>query len=122
MEERTELARKTLKLDYSGLGISQLPKVIYTDPVLRHVRILWLNENEFDEMPADIARFKKLTQLRVFKNRLRELPPAIGELEALQILWLQDNLLTTLPPEIERLSNLTLLSLKVNPQPQTLSP
>lgn len=115
VEERTELARKTLKLDYSGLGISELPQVIYTDPVLRHVRILWLNDNDFDELPATIGHFKRLTQLRVFKNRLRELPPQIGELGALQILWLQDNLLTTLPAEIECLSNLTLLSLKGNP-------
>jgi len=27
LEERTELARKTLKIDYSSLGISSLPKV-----------------------------------------------------------------------------------------------
>jgi CCR4-NOT transcription complex subunit 6 len=61
------------------------------------------------------GHFKLLTQLRIFKNRLRSLPPQIGDLSALQILWLQDNLLTTLPPEIEKLSNLTLLSLKGNP-------
>jgi hypothetical protein len=61
------------------------------------------------------GHFQRLTQLRIFKNRLRSLPPQIGDLPALQILWLQDNLLTTLPPEIEKLSNLTLLSLKGNP-------
>ena len=56
VEERSELARKTLKLDYSGLGISQLPPAIYSDPVLRHVRILWLNENDFEVLPADIGK------------------------------------------------------------------
>ena len=113
--ERTELARRTLKIDFSGLGISMIPEIIYTDPVLRNIRILWLNENDFEELPADIGHFKMLTQLRIFKNKLRQLPPQIGDLEALQILWLQDNALTTLPPEIEKLSNLTLLSLKGNP-------
>ena len=94
---------------------SSLPSIIYTDPVLRNIRILWLNENELEELPADIGHFQLLTQLRIFKNRLRQLPPQIGDLAALQILWLQDNFLTTLPPEIEKLSNLTLLSLKGNP-------
>ena len=60
-------------------------QVIYTDPVLRHVRILWLNDNEFEELPTSIGHFKLLTQLRIFKNRLRCLPPQIGDLPALQV-------------------------------------
>jgi Leucine-rich repeat (LRR) protein len=66
---------------------SSLPSIIYTDPVLRNIRILWLNENELEELPADIGHFQLLTQLRTFKNRLRQLPPQIGDLAALQILW-----------------------------------
>lgn len=115
VEERTELARHTLKLDYSSLALASIPPVVFTDWALRHVRILWLNDNDIAELPAEIGILKELTQLRVFKNKLVQLPPEIGELSALQILWVQDNLLTTLPSEIEKLSSLTLLSLTGNP-------
>jgi Leucine-rich repeat (LRR) protein len=115
VDERADVARKTLKLDFSGLGICDIPSYVYSDPLLRHIRILWLNQNEFESLPPEISRLQDLTQLRVFQNKLRYLPPEIGDLGKLQILWLQDNLLDTLPPEIEKLTSLTLLSLKGNP-------
>jgi flagellar biosynthesis GTPase FlhF len=41
VDDRAEVARKTLKLDLSGLGICDMPAYVYGDPLLRHIRILF---------------------------------------------------------------------------------
>lgn len=87
--DKTELAKQSMKLDYSGLGMSSLPSIVFKDTMLIRIHILWLNQNDFEALPPEIGLLQELTQLRCFQNHLRFLPPEIGLLGKLQILWLQ---------------------------------
>ena len=98
--ERADVARRSLKLDLTGLQLTEVPGFLYADPLLKHLRILWLSNNLLDALPPELVKLAELSQLRAQRNRLRALPPALGRLPRLQILWLQDNRLETLPPEV----------------------
>ena len=66
-------------------------------------------------LPPEIGELQSLTVLNLGFNRLSALPAEIGELSNLKVLYLNDNNLKTLPPEIGQLSNLRELYLSGNP-------
>lgn len=78
-----------LELDLSGLTLPTLPD-LNTD--FSHVGSLKLNNMNLTESPEGfLTRFRHLRWLNMANNRLRDLPPAIGEMHGMTRLFLQGN-------------------------------
>eukprot|EP01127_Copromyxa_protea_P014192 TRINITY_DN3905_c0_g1_i3.p1 TRINITY_DN3905_c0_g1~~TRINITY_DN3905_c0_g1_i3.p1 ORF type:complete len:180 (+),score=20.48 TRINITY_DN3905_c0_g1_i3:274-813(+) len=83
---------------------------------LLNLKELYLNNNEFTELPPVITHLTSLTNLSLPYNRLKMLPSEISCLTNLHVLCLQDNCLTDLPFELGNLPRLTSLYLYFNKQ------
>ena len=84
-----------LELDLSGLQLHSLPDL---DVDFSHVGSLKLNNMSLSTSPEGfLARFKHLRRLYMTDNQLRELPPAVGEMNGLTILDLRNNLMSLTP-------------------------
>lgn len=59
--------------------------------------MLWCNNCDLDELPAELAQCQRLDTLGARGNRLRGLPEAMCQLPALRWLTLENNRLETLP-------------------------
>ncbi|KAG8680183.1 hypothetical protein FRC11_002841, partial [Ceratobasidium sp. 423] len=75
---------------------------------------LSLANNHITALPSELFQLNNLTLLSLRGNKLRSLPPAIGNLKALRSLNIANNELTTLPSE---LSYLNLQTLLLDPNP-----
>lgn len=83
-----------------------------------------LSKNRLREIPAAIGSLKNLKRLILFKNLIEELPAEIGELGELEELIINQNELTTLPPEIGKLKKLRYIDMWSNnivSLPQTMA-
>ncbi|XP_031731844.1 ras suppressor protein 1, partial [Anarrhichthys ocellatus] len=67
------------------------------------LRGLYLSDNDFEALPADIGKLTKLQILSLRDNDLISLPKEIGDLTQLKELHIQGNRLTVLPPELGNL-------------------
>ena len=121
-------------LDLSGLGLTQIPPLIWTASritILRlhhnnlatipseigsltNIKELSLSDNHLKSVPSDISLLVGLTELYLNDNELCSLPSAICNLSRLEILYLNHNCLNELPPEIGRLTSLRKLFLYGN--------
>jgi Leucine-rich repeat (LRR) protein len=79
-----------------------------------HVTSLSLYGGRLEELPAEIAGLKGLSELNLHGNHLTRLPPEIGQLNSLTELDLSGNQLSELPAEIGRLANLKKLDVSAN--------
>ena len=121
-------------LDLSGLGLSQLPKELFS---LQHLRALALAANElndqenlnqlflhlpllnvldlsynsFTRIPESIGQLQELTSLDLSRSEITKLPESIGQLRGLMLLNLQGTEITKLPESIGQLQGLRLLNL-----------
>ena len=78
-----------LELDLSGLTLPTLPDL---SSDFSHVGSLKLNNMNLTESPEGfLTRFRHLRWLNMANNRLRDLPPAIGEMHGMTRLFLQGN-------------------------------
>lgn len=78
-----------LLLDLSGLRLPSLPDI---DADFSHVGALKLSNMHLSTSPEGfLTRFRHVRWLVMARNQLRELPPAIGEMNGLTRLYLQEN-------------------------------
>jgi hypothetical protein len=128
-----ELADSLEVLNLSGNTLSSLPDDLYR---LRHMRILFVSDNDFTELPACIGRCEQLQVIGFKANRIRHvpaealppqlrsliltdnqidsLPEALGNCAHLQKLMLAGNRLQRLPDSLARCQRLELLRIAVN--------
>ena len=82
---------------------------------LNKLEQLYLDGNNFTELPAEIGDLKELRQLHVSNNQLVGLPTSIQKLNRLLGLCLDGNKLTELPAEFGDLEELRELYVSGNP-------
>lgn len=70
---------------------------------LETLRALFLGDNDFETLPAEIGNLKNLQILVLRDNELIAIPPEVGSLHRLKELHIQGNRLTVLPPELGNL-------------------
>ena len=131
--ELFDLSETLEVLDLSGNQLSSLPPEFAS---LRHLRILFLSDNEFVEFPEvlgqcvslDIVGFKAnrieniaehalpvgLRWLILTNNRISKLPKSIGRCSKLQKVMLAGNQLRELPQEMASCRRLELLRISAN--------
>ncbi|WP_254433240.1 NEL-type E3 ubiquitin ligase domain-containing protein [Pseudomonas moraviensis] len=105
------------ELDLSGLTLPTLPDLSID---FSHVGSLKLNNMNLTESPEGfLTRFRHVRWLNMAKNRLRELPPAVGEMHGMTRLFLQGNQLELTAETAQILAGRTTLRalwLQDNPQ------
>ncbi|MFJ2485736.1 NEL-type E3 ubiquitin ligase domain-containing protein [Pseudomonas sp. NPDC087639] len=106
-----------LELDLSGLKLPSLPDI---DVDFSHVGSLKLSNMDLSTSPEGfLTRFRHVRWLDTSHNQLRELPPAIGEMNGLTRLFLQKNQISLTAETARVLSERTTLRalwLHENPQ------
>lgn len=110
-----------LELDLSGLNLPSLPDL---DTDFSHVGSLKLSRMNLATSPEGfLARFQGVRWLDLSGNQLRELPPAVGEMQGLTRLFLQNNRIR-LSPETARIlsERVTLRALLINDNDLRISP
>ena len=80
-----------------------------------HLTALYLNENNLQRIPPDIALLTCLQRLDLSGNKLRSLPAELGDMTHLRELLLNNNMLRVLPYELGKLFLLRLLGIAGNP-------
>ncbi len=78
------------------------------------VRLLALQQNDLPHFPEEIGSFAKLRKLYLFRNHIKELPPAIGRLHQLEHLSLGYNRIAVIAPEFGELRRLRTLEIYSN--------
>ncbi|MBS0450798.1 MAG: protein kinase [Proteobacteria bacterium] len=85
---RAALAGAT-RLDLAGLGLTEFPREIFE--LADTLEILNLSGNALHELPADLARLRKLRILFCSENRFTRLPEALGECPELDMVAFKSN-------------------------------
>ncbi len=67
---------------------------------------MFLNDQELQEVPAEVAAFPRVTELDLQGNRLRSVPASVAEMVFLQKLNLDGNRIEELAPELAHLTEL----------------
>lgn len=89
-----------------------------------HTGLIDLRNQNLTEIPAEIAKCKKLRYLLLSGNKIKEVPEFVGNLRTLIMLNLAENQVDSLPESIGNLQQLHTLYLSGNPLkdlPQSLS-
>lgn len=127
------LADTLERLDMTGNALDSLPEDFHQ---LKHLKILFLSNNNFTELPSVLAKCPNLSMigfrnnqitsvgentlplttrwLILTDNALTSLPESMGDLSLLQKCMLSGNKLTSLPESMSRCHNLELLRIAVN--------
>jgi len=127
------LAETLEVLDLTDNKLSSLPENF---GVFKKLKILFLSNNHFTEVPTILAKCPNLSmigirnnQINTFEenalplstrwliltdNELKKLPDSMGDLTLLQKCMLSGNKLTTLPQSMSKCHNLELLRIAVN--------
>ena len=74
-----------------------------TSSVLKNLKVLTLNNNQIESLPAEIGQLESLEKLDLAKNNLSELPPEIQQLKKLKKLNLKKNNFS--PEEIKKIKS-----------------
>ncbi|XP_050095200.1 leucine-rich repeat-containing protein 47-like [Anopheles aquasalis] len=81
---------------------------------LASLNLLDVNDTPLQVISPRLASLTHLQSLLLFRNKIAELPAAIGTLGELKVLDLSGNMLTDLPAEFGQLRSLTTLNLSFN--------
>ncbi|EPS33657.1 hypothetical protein PDE_08619 [Penicillium oxalicum 114-2] len=96
-------------LDFGGQGLRVMASSLFNYTFLEK---LYLNHNKLKVLPPAIGQLRKLTHLDLSGNELSELPEEIGMLTNLKKLYLFDNNIRTLPYEVGYLYRLETLGIE----------
>ncbi|KKK15148.1 hypothetical protein P175DRAFT_0465470 [Aspergillus ochraceoroseus IBT 24754] len=99
-------------IDFGGQGLRAISTSLFNYVFLEK---LYLNHNKLKVLPPAIGQLRKLTNLDLSGNDLTELPEEIGMLTKLKQLLLFDNNIRTLPYEMGYLYRLDILGIEGNP-------
>ncbi len=127
------LAKTLERLDMTGNALNTLPHDFHK---LKHLKILFLSDNNFRKLPAVLAKCPKLSMIGFRNNKietvlenalplstrwliltdnaLKSLPDSMGDLALLQKCMLSGNELSSLPESMVNCHNLELLRIAVN--------
>ena len=92
--------------------IKNLSSTLWT---FTYLKALYLNDNNLQRIPPDIALLKNLVHLDLSGNKLRSLPAELGDMIHLRELLLNNNAFRLLPCELGRLFLLQTLGISGNP-------
>ena len=112
-EEQLERARKAAaEKDLSKQGLAELPASVLSLMVTQ----IEASDNQIEEITVDIAAAANLEELLLYKNKVKTVDPAIGQLQKLKVLNLfNQGVLTKLPwAELGGLGALEELNLAAN--------
>lgn len=101
-----------MALDFGGQGLRAISNALFHYTFLEK---LYLNHNKMKVLPPQIGQLKHLSHLDVSGNELSAIPEEIGMLTNLKKLLLFDNNLHSLPHEIGYLYQLDTLGIEGNP-------
>lgn len=104
-------------LDFGGQGLRAIASSLFNYNFLEK---LYLNHNKLKALPPAIGQMRKLTHLDLSGNDLTEIPEEIGMLSNLKTLLLFDNNIRTLPYEMGYLYRLDTLGIEGNPLNEVL--
>ncbi|KAH8427968.1 CCR4-Not complex 3'-5'-exoribonuclease subunit Ccr4 [Aspergillus melleus] len=99
-------------LDFGGQGLRALSTSLFSYTFMEK---LYLGHNKLKVLPPAIGQLRKLEYLDLSHNDLTELPEEIGMLTSLKKLLLFDNHIRTLPYEMGYLYRLDTLGIEGNP-------
>jgi len=99
-----------VKLDLGQNQLHRLPSI----NALRSLKELYLDTNNFEELPQGIESFGELEALYLNSNKFKILPDGIGALSTLKVLGLSENELSTIPQGIGNLKDLNVLDVTDN--------
>lgn len=99
------------KLDFSGMGLTELPSEIGQ---LVNLTSFHLTRNRLNSLPESIENLTNLTSFDLSFNQIKALPESIGNLKSLTALNLRGNQIKALPESIGNLKNLMSLDLSNN--------
>ncbi len=102
-----------VELRLSNNSLKELPWEILAQ-AMPNLRSLWLNKNEFADLPAGVAQLNGLRKLHLEDNKITMVTPQISKLEELRKLYLNNNKLIQLPAEMHKLAQLTRLNVSNN--------
>lgn len=112
LEEALAAPRDSVfSLKLSG-RLKKVPPEVFTE--FPNLQLLDLSRNRIRELPPEIGNLKQLKKLILERNRIEYLPAEIGELEDLRELVINRNELITLPTEIGNLKKLRYIDMWSN--------
>lgn len=114
---KDEVNQRWRALDFGGQGLRALSSALFNYAFLD---TLYLNHNKLKTLPPAIGQLRNLRHLDLSGNGLTELPDEIGMLTNLQKLLIFDNNLHTLPYEMGYLYHLETLGIEGNPLNEVL--
>uniref|UniRef100_A0A1I7TS32 Disease resistance R13L4/SHOC-2-like LRR domain-containing protein n=1 Tax=Caenorhabditis tropicalis TaxID=1561998 RepID=A0A1I7TS32_9PELO len=112
VNKHLEMASKSRILQLKGTGLKKVPEEI--EQLADVLRNLELSENKIREIPPFIGQFTQLKQLHLSNNCLESLPDEIGSMKKLEILNLAGNNLQSLPDTIVGCIDLRTLDISSN--------
>ncbi|XP_076159971.1 uncharacterized protein LOC143143026 isoform X2 [Ptiloglossa arizonensis] len=81
---------------------------------LFNVTNLYIYGNLIKELPPELCQMSRLTVLDLSANKLEQIPPYIGNLVNLKSLLINQNFIDKLPAEMKQMHNLEILSISGN--------
>ena len=100
-----------VNLDISGQGLRVISSALFNFDFLRE---LYLSSNRIKTLPPSIGQLRNLVHLDASHNEIHDLPPELGMCVCLERLLVFNNEITTLPFELGYLHNLEMLGIEGN--------
>ena len=107
----TASAEQTQALDLSALGLNALPLIVCRQTALTELKIF---KNKISDVPVKMGRLTNLTRLILSANNIAVIPPILQHLTGIRRLYLDDNRLCELTGTCFALTKLTELRVAGN--------
>ncbi|MBK8012611.1 MAG: leucine-rich repeat domain-containing protein [Deltaproteobacteria bacterium] len=114
---RLETPEKVRRLNLAGKGLTGLPELVLSLPMLQE---LDLRNNNLRTLPPEIGRLQQLRVLHLQGNGMTHLPETIGQLGELRVLDVSTNCLLELPESLAQCTKLERVALVNNPHAEML--